>query len=149
MASKNFLSSLVGRQPRAFGQPHRSHPAGENMLTFLFVDEDPRSLAALRRLVRDLPGGKRFARCVAEALALVKEEAPSVVVTGDLLPDGDGLGLLEQVRASHPRTACALHAVMPPLARDITWMDRAAPPSEVHALLRMLGIGAASMGRPR
>ncbi|AEI65052.1 response regulator [Corallococcus macrosporus] len=114
------------------------------MLTFLFVDEDPRSLAALRRLVRDLPGGKRFARCVEEALALVREEAPCVVVTGDLLPDGDGLALLEQVRARHPRTACALHAVRPPLARDITWMDRAAAPSEVHALLRTLGTGSAT-----
>ncbi|MBL0696286.1 response regulator [Comamonas sp. JC664] len=113
------------------------------MLTFLFVDEDPRSLAALRRLVRDLPGGKRFARCMDEALALVRAEHPAVVVTGDLLPDGDGLGLLEQVRAQHPRTACALHAVMPPRVRDITWMDRAAPPSEVHALLRMLGAGQA------
>ncbi|WP_426754568.1 response regulator [Myxococcus sp. Y35] len=111
------------------------------MLTFLFVDEDPRSLAALRRLVRDLPGSKRFARGMEEALMLVREEPPTVVVTGDLLPDGDGLGLLQQVRARHPRTACALHAVMPPLARDITWMDRAAPPREVHALLRTLGAG--------
>lgn len=114
----------------------------KNMLTFLFVDEDPRSLAALRRLVRDLPGCKRFARGVAEALALVREEPPSVVVSGDLLPDGDGLGLLEQVRAHYPRTACALHTVQPPwiaLARGIAWMDRAAPPSEVHALLRALG----------
>ncbi len=113
------------------------------MLTFLFVDEDPRSLAALRRLVRDLPGAKRFARCMEEALALVREEPPQVVVAGDLLPDGDGLGLLEQVRAQHPRTACALHAVMPPQARGITWMDRAAPPAEVHALLRTLGAGMA------
>ncbi|WP_223755774.1 response regulator [Myxococcus sp. RHSTA-1-4] len=116
----------------------------KKMLTFLFVDEDPRSLAALRRLVRDLPGCKRFARGAAEALALVREEAPAVVVSGDLLPDGDGLGLLELVRARYPRTACALHAVTPPVtprARGITWMDRAAPPAEVHALLRALGSG--------
>jgi DNA-binding NtrC family response regulator len=114
----------------------------KNMLTFLFVDEDPRSLAALRRLVRDLPGGKRFARGAAEALALVREEPPSVMVSGDLLPDGDGLGLLEQVLAHSPRTACALLTVQPPwaaLARGIAWMDRAAPPAEVRALLRTLG----------
>ncbi|NMO17192.1 response regulator [Pyxidicoccus fallax] len=114
------------------------------MLTFLFVDEDPRSLAALRRLVKDLPGCKRFARGAAEALALVREEAPAVVVSGDLLPDGDGLGLLEQVRERYPRTACALHAANPPVtsrARGITWMDRAAPPAEVHALLRALVAG--------
>lgn len=118
------------------------------MLTFLFVDEDPRSLAALRRLVRDLPGCKRFARGVAEALALLREEAPAVVVSGDLLPDGDGLGLLEQVRARYPRTACALHALRPPRARGITWMDRAAPPEEVHALLRALGAGAGGVPSP-
>lgn len=114
------------------------------MLTFLFVDEDPRSLAALRRLVRDLPGCKRFAHGVAEALALVRDEPPSVVVSGELLPDGDGLGLLEQVRALYPRTLCALHAALPPLTLrtlGITWMDRAAPPSELHALLRALCAG--------
>lgn len=115
------------------------------MLTFLFVEEDPRSLAALRRLVRDLPGCKRFARGVAEALALVREEPPTVVVSSEMLPDGDGLGLLEQVRERYPHTACALHTALPPRnarARGITWMDRAAPPAEVHALLRALGAGA-------
>lgn len=112
--------------------------------TFLFVDEDPRALAALKRLVRDLPGCKRFARGVAEALALVREEAPTVVVSGALLPDGDGLGLLEEVRARYPKTACALHTAVPPVAPragGITWMDRGAPPAQLHALLRALGSG--------
>lgn len=112
------------------------------VLTFLFVDEDPLALAALLRLARDLPGAKRSARDMTAALALVSEETPRVVVSGELLPDGDGLGLLEEVRARHPRTACALHAVRPPTRTctgGITWVDRAAPPSEVHALLRALG----------
>ncbi|MCP3104665.1 response regulator [Myxococcus sp. K15C18031901] len=114
------------------------------MLTFLFVDEDPLALAALRRLARDLPGCKRFARGMCEALVLVRDEPPRVLVSGALLPDGDGLGLLEQVGARHPRTACALNAVLPPqrpCSRPITWLDRAAPPAEVHALLRRLGTG--------
>lgn len=114
-------------------------------LTFLFVDEDPRTLAALRRLARDLPGGKRFARDMTEALALVREETPRVVVSGDFLPDGEGLELLEQVRTHHPCTACALHALRPPTRpclRGITWVDRAAPPSQVHAQLRALGSGS-------
>jgi len=112
------------------------------MPTFLFVDEDPLALAALRRLARDLPGCKRFARGMGEALALVRDAPPRVLVSGDLLPDGDGLGLLEHVGACHPRTVCALHAVLPPAracSRPITWMDRAASPAEVHALLRRLG----------
>lgn len=116
----------------------------KNVLTFLFVDEDPRALAALKRLVRDLPGCKRFARGVAEALALVREEPPAVVVSGAMLPDGDGLGLLEQVRARYPETACALHTAEPPVApraRGITWMDRAASPAQLHALLEALGAG--------
>ncbi|MCP3063845.1 response regulator [Myxococcus sp. K38C18041901] len=111
-------------------------------VTFLFVDEDPLALAAWRRLVRDLPGAKRFARDMAEALALVHEQPPRVVVCGDLLPDGDGLHLLEAVRARHPHTACALHAVRPPprsCPREITWVDRAAHPQELHSRLRVLG----------
>jgi CheY-like chemotaxis protein len=115
--------------------------------SFLFVDEDPRVLAALRRLVRDLPGRKLFAHCAREALALVKEAAPAVVVTGYGLPDGDGLCLLERVRAGHPGTACALHTAQPPerllLKRGITWMDRAAPPREVLAVLLALGAAVA------
>lgn len=116
--------------------------------SFLFVDEDPRALAALRRLVRDLPGRKRFAHCAREAIALMKEVVPEVVVSGYGLPDGDGLCLLECVRTKHPDTACALHTAHLPerfhLARGITWMDRAAPPQQVLALLAALGAAVAA-----
>ncbi|WP_158625206.1 response regulator [Corallococcus terminator] len=111
--------------------------------SFLFVDADPRALAALRRLVRDLPGLKRFAQDVREAVRLMREAKPSVVVSGYGLPDGDGLCLLEGVRERLPDTACALHSSHPPTpaleGRGITWMDRAAPPQQVLELLASLG----------
>ncbi|MCY1035199.1 response regulator [Corallococcus sp. BB11-1] len=111
--------------------------------SFLFVDADPRALAALRRLVRDLPGLKRFALGAREAVRLMREAAPSVVVSGYGLPDGDGLCLLACVRDRLPGTACALHTSQPPLraleGQGITWMDRAAPPQQVLALLASLG----------
>ncbi|RKH43458.1 response regulator transcription factor [Corallococcus llansteffanensis] len=120
----------------------RAHPGPAP--SFLFVDADPRALAALRRLVRDLPGMKRFALGVREALQLMGEAEPSVVVSSYGLPDGDGLHLLTCVRARHPGTACALHTTHPPPtrgleARGITWMDRAAPPQQVLELLASLG----------
>ncbi|NOJ95350.1 response regulator [Corallococcus coralloides] len=110
--------------------------------SFLFVDADPRALAALRRLSRHLPGDKRFALGMREAERLMGEAAPSVVVCGYGLPDGDGLCLLNCVRARHPRAACALHTTHPPSRglreEGITWMDRAAPPQQVLALLASL-----------
>jgi DNA-binding NtrC family response regulator len=111
--------------------------------SFLFVDADPRALDALRRLCRHLPGNKRFARGVLEAEALMREAAPSVVVCGYCLPDGDGLCLLTCVRARHPRAACALHTSQPParalITEGITWVDRGAAPQQVLALLASLG----------
>ncbi|RKH39829.1 response regulator [Corallococcus sp. AB049A] len=110
--------------------------------SFLFVDADPRALAALRRLCRHLPGDKRFALGVREAERLMGEAAPSVVVSGQGLPDGDGLCLLTCVRARHPGAACALHTSLPPACslreQGITWVDRAAPPQQVLALLESL-----------
>ncbi|NOK34494.1 response regulator [Corallococcus exercitus] len=114
-----------------------------NPPSFLFVDADPRALAALRRLSRYLPGDKRFAQGVREAERLMGEAPPSVVVSGQGLPDGDGLCLLTCVRARHPRAVCALHTSQPPARglreKGITWMDRAAPPQQVLALLASLG----------
>ncbi|MBU8895256.1 response regulator [Corallococcus sp. M34] len=145
MASKNFRGSLEAVQPLALRRPNppsRMASHDPNRPRFLFVEADPRALAALRRLARELPGPQLFADCARQACALVKEREPRVVVSGYGLPDGDGLALLECVRARDPRTACALHTAQPPArlreSRGIAWMDRAAPPRQVLALLDAL-----------
>ena len=55
------------------------------MPSFLFVDQDPLWLAALRRASRDLPGPKHFARNAEEALGLLRAHEPAVVVSGSKL----------------------------------------------------------------
>lgn len=111
--------------------------------SFLFVDENPLLLAALRRLTRGLPGTRHFARSAEEALALVRARAPSVLVSGYRLPDADGLELLERVRAEHPGVVCALHTAFPPehFRRDagIALIEKLSPPEELLALLLALG----------
>ena len=111
--------------------------------SFLFVHEDPLLLASLRRLTRELPGTRRFVHSAEEALALVRVQPPSVLVSGYRLPDGDGLELLERVRAEHPGVACVLHTAFPPeqLRRDagIALLEKLSPPGELLAFLRALG----------
>lgn len=118
--------------------------------SFLFVDQDPRWLSALRRASRDLPGPKHFARSAEEALGLVRAHEPSVMVSGYGLPEVDGLSLLEQVREQYPRVACVLHTARPPRllrgARGIALVEKGAAPGRLEATLRALWV--AFTGRP-
>lgn len=118
--------------------------------SFLFVDEDPRWLSALRRACKDLPGPKHFARNAQEAMELVQAHEPAVMVSGYGLPEVDGLTLLEQVRAQHPRVACVLHTARPAkvlrCARDIALVEKGAAPGMLQATLRALWVAFA--GRP-
>ena len=111
--------------------------------SFFFVDENPLLLAALRRLTRELPGTRHFARSAEEVLALIRVRVPSVLVSGYRLPDADGLELLERVRAEHPQVSCALHTAFPPehFRRDagIALIEKLSPPEELLAFLKGLG----------
>lgn len=113
------------------------------MPSFLFVDADPMLLSALRRLTRELPGTRRFARSAEEALALLREEVPTALVSGYRLPDLDGLALLEQVRAQYPEVTLALHTATPPahFRRDgsIFLLEKLSPPEELLSFLGVLG----------
>lgn len=115
--------------------------------SFLFVDQDPRWLEALRRASRDLPGPKHFARSAEEALELVRAHEPTVVVSGYGLPEGDGLSLLEQVRAQYPRVACVLHTARPAkmlrIARGIALVEKGEAPGMLQAALRALWVAFA------
>ena len=84
----------------------------DTLPSYLFVDEDPLQLSALRRLLRDMPGTKRMATSGEEALRMAEEEPPSVVIAAYILPGIDGLSLLAALRARTPVTGFT-----PPLAR--------------------------------
>jgi CheY-like chemotaxis protein len=115
--------------------------------SFLFVDQDPRWLSALRRASRDLPGPKHFARNAEEAMELVRAHEPSVVVSGYGLPEVDGLTLLEQIRTQYPRVACVLHTARPArllrVVRDIALVEKGAAPGVLQAVLRALWVAFA------
>jgi HD-like signal output (HDOD) protein len=73
-------------------------------LRLLFVDDEPRVLDGLRRMLRPLRGEweMHFATSGAEALALMEEAAFHVVVTDMRMPEMDGAELLDRVRELHP-----------------------------------------------
>jgi CheY-like chemotaxis protein len=120
------------------------------MPSFLFVDQDPLWLAALRRASRDLPGPKHFARNAEEALGLLRAHEPAVVVSGYGLPEEDGLSLLERVRQENPRVACVLHTSRPSRmlrgARGIALVEKGTAPGMLQAVLSALWV--ALTGRP-
>lgn len=115
--------------------------------SYLFVDEDPLQLSALRRLLRDIPGTKRLATSAEEALQMAEESPPSVVVAAYILPGMDGLSLLTALRARTPGLICGLHTTQLPgrdiIPPDITVLLKPCPPEKLRAFL-MSGAGAAA-----
>jgi CheY-like chemotaxis protein len=69
----------------------------------LVVDDMSRVRRAVTRLLSRL-GRIRSAGCASEALDRLDEEAADVVLTDYDMPGDDGIALLTQVRARHPRT---------------------------------------------
>jgi CheY-like chemotaxis protein len=113
--------------------------------SYLFVDEDPLQLSALRRLLRDMPGTKRMATSGEEALQMAEQEPPTVVIAAYILPGMDGLSLLAALRARCPQLLCGLHTTQLP-ARDIipphvTVLLKPCPPERLRAFL---ALGAAA-----
>lgn len=113
---------------------------------YLFVDEDPLQLSALRRLLRDLPGEKRSATSGEQALLLTEQQAPTVVISSYHLPDIDGLSLLAALRERVPGLICALHTTQSPermlLPPDVILLLKPCPPERLRAFL--LSAGASS-----
>jgi CheY-like chemotaxis protein len=110
---------------------------------YLFVDEDPLQLSALRRLLRDIPGSKRSATSGEEALRLADQQAPSVVISSYHLPDTDGLSLLATLRQRTPDLTCALHTTQSPermrLQPGITLLLKPCPPEQLKVFLLSAG----------
>jgi CheY-like chemotaxis protein len=107
--------------------------------SYLFVDEDPLQLSAMRRLFRDVPGNKRSATSGEEALLLAEAEPPSVVISAYILPGMDGLSLLSALRARSPGLVCALHTTQSPardiVPPDVTVLLKPCPPERMRAFL--------------
>lgn len=114
--------------------------------SYLFVDEDPLQLSAMRRLFRDVPGTKRSATSGEEALLLAEAEPPSVVIAAYILPGMDGLSLLSALRARKPDLVCALHTTQCPsrdiVPPDVTVLLKPCPPERMRAFLLAAAVRA-------
>jgi signal transduction histidine kinase len=69
--------------------------------TILYVDHDREARAVLPRFLQRV-GSVRSVETVGAARAALAEETPALVVIDPALPDGDGTGLVAEIRAAHP-----------------------------------------------
>ncbi|MFH1980938.1 MAG: hybrid sensor histidine kinase/response regulator [Pseudomonadota bacterium] len=70
--------------------------------TVLFVDDERITLSALQRLFRAEPYRALFAASGSQALEVLESEPVDVVVTDMMMPEMDGLTLLDWVQAEYP-----------------------------------------------
>jgi len=70
--------------------------------TVLFVDDEIRILAAIRRMLRREKYRKLFATGAKEALDIIDAEPVHVLVTDLRMPEMDGLTLIKEVRRRRP-----------------------------------------------
>jgi DNA-binding NtrC family response regulator len=80
--------------------------ASEQRARVLFVDDEPRLLSALRRML--MPEKHRWAMSFVEggasALDLLQREPFDIVISDMRMPDMDGAALLREVQRLYPRT---------------------------------------------
>ena len=109
----------------------------------LVVEDDRTTLIALRGLFTRLGWDVRTASTVAEALGHVPLR-PDGLILDLMLPDGDGLDVLREVREASPRTRVVVTTGL----ADGDWLDRARrlvpdsvmrKPVDFGALLRAIG----------
>jgi HD-like signal output (HDOD) protein/CheY-like chemotaxis protein len=91
----------------------------------LFVDDEPRVVAGLRRMLRSRQGGwqMRFVESAQAALLAMEEQPADVIVSDFRMPGMDGGQLLNQVRHRYPDTARLIlsgHTAEKDLMRVIT-----------------------------
>lgn len=73
-------------------------------LTIMFVDDEPRILKAIRRVVRQEPYNTLFVEGGVEALEKMGANPVQVIVSDLNMPEMDGLTLLRTVRQDYPDT---------------------------------------------
>jgi PAS domain S-box-containing protein len=102
----------------------REHPAAGNGspvsrlacdqlrgVTVVAVDDEPDGVAVVRRLLIECGAIVRTANSAAEALALIKAEAPAVLISDIGMPGEDGYALIRQVRALPPDSGGRVYAL--------------------------------------
>ncbi len=66
----------------------------------LIVDDDPRQLEMFSLFLRDLPHPIRTARSSKEALAMLQEQPPALIVLDVAMPEISGLEVLRAIRSN-------------------------------------------------
>lgn len=64
----------------------------------LVVDDEPNALSALRRILRPLPYQIRTAESGVEALTMVAESVPDLIILDIQMPDMDGFQVLRRLK---------------------------------------------------
>ena len=79
-------------------------------LTVVAVDDSPSVLAHFKQLVTEMPGVELIgtAKDGLEAIALLKNEMPDLVVMDIVMPRMDGLTALRSIRATYPNLRVAM-----------------------------------------
>ena len=72
------------------------------MLTILFVDDEYEVLTSLRRFLRKEPYQTLFASSAVEALEMIENHKPQLLVTDLRMPGMDGLELISRVKQQYP-----------------------------------------------
>lgn len=94
----------------------------EQVTTILVVDDNPNDRRLIRRLLRTHKNYRVFeAKDGAEALQMVNDQQPDLIVTDLTMPEMDGFSLLEHLKA-HPATAHIPVVVVS--AKALTGTDR-------------------------
>ena len=110
--------------------------------TVLLVDDDPRMLSSLARVLRPLQIQVRLAPDGVEALAWVSAGGdPAVVISDNSMPGMTGLELLEGIESLVPTAFLVLHTGDARLAIDLrsgTMITIVAKPSDSELLRRLV-----------
>ncbi|MDL1956239.1 MAG: response regulator [Candidatus Desulfofervidus auxilii] len=76
--------------------------------TVLFVDDEVRILAAIKRMLRQENYKKIFVSRAIEALEIIEKEPVQVLVTDLRMPEMDGLALIRKVKEKKPEIVCII-----------------------------------------
>jgi DNA-binding NtrC family response regulator len=77
-------------------------------MSILFVDDEELLRSLYSRLLGQLPVRLRCAACADEALVLLEQEHPDLLVSDYQMPGRSGLDLIEQVRSRWPQVRSLL-----------------------------------------